>query len=162
MLDFLVPRDWEALLPRLNRLANAHPQNAQLAFCYGAALYHSELAKGPEGSLDHSQAILEKSVSLQPNFPKARLELGGLYAARKKNQEAVEQYLEVIREDPSSDIAHYRLGQLYREMNQMELAAQNLSQYQELSRLHQEELKRNRSAIKQFIVPQSARPSANN
>lgn len=162
VLDFLVPRDWEALLPRLNRLASAHPQNAQLAFCYGAALYHSELAKGPEGSLDHSQAILEKSVSLQPNFPKARLELGGLYAARKKNQEAVEQYLEVIREDPSSDIAHYRLGQLYREMNQMELAAQNLSQYQELSRLHQEELKRNRSAIKQFIVPQSARPSANN
>jgi len=159
VLDFVVPKDLDALLPRLSRLATAHPQSAQLAFCYGAAFYRSELAKGSEGNLDHSQAILEKSVSLQPNFPRARLELGGLYAAHKDNQKAVEQYLEVIHEDPKSDIAHYRLGQLYREMNKLDLATQELSQYQELSRLHQEELKRNRSGVKQFIISQSPRPS---
>jgi tetratricopeptide (TPR) repeat protein len=159
VLDFLVPKDWEALLPRLSHLASAHPQSAQLAFCYGAALYRSQLAKGSEGTLEHAQAILEKSVSLQPNFPKARLELGGLYAARGDNQKAVAQYLEVIREDPKSDIAHYRLGLLYREMNKLNLATQELSQYQGLARLHQEELKRNRSAVKQFVVSQSARPS---
>ena len=159
VLAFLVPKDWDGLLPRLSRLANTDPQSAQLAFCYGAALSRSELAKGPDASLGTPQAILERAIALQPTFPEARLELGGLYAARNENQKAVEQYQEVIREDPKSDIAHYRLGLLYREMNKMDLAAQELSRYQELSRLHQEELKRSRSAIKQFIVSQSARPS---
>jgi hypothetical protein len=41
-------------------------------------------------------------------------------------------------------------------MNKMELATAELARYQELSRLHQEELQRSRSAIKQFILSQSA------
>jgi hypothetical protein len=64
--------------------------------------------------------------------------------------------LETIRQDPKSDIAHYRLGQVYRDMNKMELATKELTRYQELSRLHKEELQRSRSAIKQFILSQSA------
>ena len=46
MLSSLSPQDWENLLPRLSRLAAAHPQSADLAFCYGAALFRSEFAKG--------------------------------------------------------------------------------------------------------------------
>jgi lipopolysaccharide biosynthesis regulator YciM len=73
------------------------------------------------------------------------------------NQKAVDEYLEVIRLDPKSEVPHYRLGQLYREMNKLDLATSELTQYQELARLHQEELKRNRSTIQQFIVPQAAK-----
>ena len=56
------------------------------------------------------------------------------------------------RIEPKSDVAHYRLGQLYREMNKLELATMELTRYQELAHLHQEELKRNRSTIKQFVI----------
>lgn len=157
VLSFLAPKDWEELLPRLNRLATGHPQSAELAFCYGAGLFRSELAKGSAGALDRPQALLEKSVRLRSNFPEARLELGNLHAARKQNQKAVDEYLEAIRQDPKSDIAHYRLGQVYREMNKLELASQELARYQELSSLHQEELKRTRSAIKQFVLSQPAK-----
>ena len=159
VLSFLGPKDWDTLLPRLDRLQAAHPQAAELAFCYGAALFRSELAKGPKGTLDRAQTFLEKSVKLQPNFAAAHLELGGLYAAQKKEQKAVDQYLETVRQDPKSDIAHYRLGQVYREMNKLDLARQELARYQELSRQHKEELKRNRSAIQQFIVSQPAKSS---
>ena len=153
VLSSLGPNDWEDLLPRLDRLAGAHPQSAELAFCYGAALFRSEFAKGQKAALDRPQAFLEKAVGIRPDFPAAHLELGGLYAAGKLNQKAVDEYLEVIHEDPKSDIAHYRLGQLYREMNQVELATQELARYQELARLHQDELKRSRGKIKQFIIP---------
>ena len=153
VLSSLGPNDWEDLLPRLDRLAGAHPQSAELAFCYGAALFRSEFAKGQKAALDRPQAFLEKAVGIRPDFPAAHLELGGLYAAGKLNQKAVDEYLEVIHEDPKSDIAHYRLGQLYREMNQVELATQELARYQELARLHQDELKRSRGNIKQFIIP---------
>jgi len=159
VLSFLAPRDWEALLPRLGKLATSHPQSADLAFCYGAGLFRSELAKGSTGTLDQSEALLEKSVRLRPNFPEAHLELANLYAARKQNQKAVAEYLEAIRQDPKSDIAHYRLGQVYRAMNKMELASEELTRYQELYSLRQEELKRSRTAIKQFVLSQPAKPS---
>ncbi len=159
VLSFLVPKDWEVLLPRLSRLVTAHPQSAELAFCYGAGLFRSEFARGPAGALDRPQALLEKSVRWRPNFPEAHLELGNLYAALKQSQKAVDEYLEAIRQDPQSDSAHYRLGQVYREMNKLELASQELTRYQELSNLHQEELKRSRSAIKQFVLSQPARSS---
>ena len=71
----------------------------------------------------------------------------------------MDEYLEAIRQDPKSDIAHYRLGQVYRDMNKLDLATQELSRYQELSRLHQEELKESRSTIKQFVLSQGAKPS---
>ena len=159
VLSFLAPKDWEGLLPRLDRLEAAHPQNPELAFGYGAALFRLEVSKGQEGGLDRPQTFLERSVRLQPNFPEAHLELGGLYAARKQDQKAVVEYLESIRQDPKSDIAHYRLGQVYRDMNKLDLAKQELARYQELSRLHQEELKESRSAVKQFVLSQGAKPS---
>jgi tetratricopeptide (TPR) repeat protein len=155
VISFLAPKDWEGLLPRLDHLAAKHPQSAELAFCYGAALFRSELAQGPNGTLDRPQLFLEKSVRLRrPTFPEAHLELGSLYAARKQDQKAVDEYLAAIRQDPNSDIAHYRLGQVYREMNKLDLATQELARYQELARLHEDELKRNRSTIKQFVLSQ--------
>jgi tetratricopeptide (TPR) repeat protein len=154
VLSSLSPPDWEPILPRLSRLAAAHPQSADLAFCYGAALFRSEFAKGSKGDLDRPQTFLEQSVKLRPDFAAARIELAGLYAAEKQDQKAVDQYLEAIREDPKSDIPHYRLGQIYRQMNKLDLATAELARYQELSRLHQEEIKRNRSAIQQFVLSQ--------
>jgi len=157
LLDSLPPNDWTPLLPRLDKLAKAHPQSAELAFCQGAALFRSEFAKGPGGSFDQAQALFEKSVRLKPDFPAAHLELGALYAAKKQNQKAVGEYLQVIRQDGKSEVPHYRLGQLYREMDKLDLAGKELSQYQELARAHQEQLKRNRSTIQQFIIPDSAK-----
>jgi tetratricopeptide (TPR) repeat protein len=158
VLSFVTPKDGEKLLPRLERLANAHPQSAELAFCYGAVLVHVEQAKGPQAALDRPQSLLEKAIRLRPDFPQAHLELGSLYAAGKQDPKAVHQYQEAIRQDPKSDVAHYRLGQVYRDMNKLDLATEELARYQELSRLHQEELKRSRSAIKQFVLSQSAKP----
>jgi tetratricopeptide (TPR) repeat protein len=160
VLSSLSPTDWEKILPRLSRLVAAHPQSPDLAFCYGAALFRSEFAKGPKGALDRPQMFLEKSVKLRPNFAAARVELAGLYSATKQDQKAVDEYLEAIREDPKSDIPHYRLGQIYRQMDKLDLATQELARYQELYRLHQEEIKRNRSAIQQFVLSQPAK--ANN
>jgi tetratricopeptide (TPR) repeat protein len=159
VLSFLAPKDWEGLLPRLESLAAAHPQNAELAFAYGAALFRLEVSKGQEGAFDRPQSFLEKSVQLQPYFPQAHLELGGVYAARKQDEKAVVEYLETIRQDPKSDVAHYRLGQVYRDMNKIDLATQELDRYQELSRQRQEELKESRSAVKQFVLSQGAKPS---
>lgn len=152
VLSSLSPADWAAILPRLSTLAAAHPQNADIAFYYGAALFRAEFAKGPEGHLDQARAFLQKAVKLRPDFAAARIELAGLFAAQKEDDKAVDEYIEAIREDPKADIPHYRLGQIYRQMNRLDLAGAELARYQELSRLHEEEIKRSRSAIQQFVL----------
>ena len=156
ILDSLPPNEWGALLPRLDKLAKAHPQSAELAFCQGAALFRSEIARGSGADFGQAHILLEKSVHLRPDLTPAHLELGSLYAAKKQTQKAVDEYLEVIREDDKSEVPHYRLGQLYREMNKLDLATAELSRYQELYRARQEQLKHNRSTIQQFIVPEPA------
>jgi tetratricopeptide (TPR) repeat protein len=152
VLSSLSPADWAAILPRLRKVAAGHPQNADIAFYYGAALFRAEFAKGPDGHLDQARAFLEKAVKLRTDFATARIELAGLYAAQKEDQKAVEEYLEAIREDPKANIPHYRLGQIYRQMNKLDLATAELARYQELSRLHEEEIKRSRSAVQQFVL----------
>jgi tetratricopeptide (TPR) repeat protein len=154
ILDSLPPNDWGMFLARLDKLAKAHPQSAELAFCHGAALFRSEVAKGSMAVFDQAQVLLEKAVRLRPDFPPAHLELGALYAAKKQTQKAVDEYLEVIHQDDKSEVPHYRLGQLYREMNKLDLATAELARYQELYRARQEQLKHTRSTIQQFIVPE--------
>jgi hypothetical protein len=56
-------------------------------------------------------------------------------------------------------MAFYRLGQTYRNLNQLELAQQQLSRYEELVRSRREQMARSRSAIKQFVLAQSVRES---
>jgi tetratricopeptide (TPR) repeat protein len=156
VLSALSPNDWEAILPRLGRLVKAHPENVDLTFYYGAALFRSEFAKGST-DFAQPQMLLEKSIKLRANFAAARIELGGLYAAQKQDAKAVEEYLEATLEDPKSEVPHYKLGQIYRQMNKLDLATTELARYQELSRLHQEEIKHNRSAIQQFVLAQPAK-----
>jgi tetratricopeptide (TPR) repeat protein len=156
VLSALSPNDWQAILPRLGRLVTTHPQNADLNFYYGAALFRSQFAKGST-DFAQPQSLLEKALKLRPNFASARVELAGLYAAQKLDAKAVEEFLEAAREDPKSEIPHYKLGQIYRRMNKLDLATAELTRYQELSRLHQEEIKRNRSAIQQFVLAAPAK-----
>jgi hypothetical protein len=42
-------------------------------------------------------------------------------------------------------------------MNKLDLATAELARYQELSRLHEEEIKRSRSAIQQFVLAAPAK-----
>ena len=92
---------------------------------------------------------------MKSNFSEAHLALGNLYMARKQNQKAVNEFLEAIRLNPQSEIAFYRLGQTYRNLEQLELAQQQLARYAELVRNRRKQMAQSRSAIKQFILAQS-------
>ena len=153
----LSPAEIEALLPRLQRFSELHPQSAEAQFCYGLALLNQALASNHPERLDTAQTLLLRAIHLKPGLAEAHLALGNLYVARKDNQRAVDAFLETIRLDPHSEMAFYRLGQTYRNLNQLELAQQQLSRYEELVRSRREQMARSRSAIKQFVLAQSAR-----
>jgi len=153
---FVLVAEWEKIQPRLKRIAEQFPGNAQALFCYGAAVFrHSVVSERGEG-FELAQALLEKALQLDPKLPAAHLELATLYAQRNLNKHAVASFLEAIRLDPDSETAHYRLAQTYRNLNQLERAERELDLYGKLSRNHREQLAQTRSAIRQFVLAHSA------
>jgi Tfp pilus assembly protein PilF len=95
---------------------------------------------------------------LSPKLVVGHVELGTLYAQRRENNKAVASFLEAIRLDPNSEMAHYRLAHAYRDLNQLTLAEQELDAYRKLSRSHGNETAQTRSAIRQFVLAKPAPP----
>jgi tetratricopeptide (TPR) repeat protein len=154
---FVVAAQWGKIQPRLQRLADLYPENSQVAFCYGAALLHQAMTSNRAEFLDRSLSFLETAVGLNPRLAPAHLELGNLYVQRKQNNNAVASFREAIRLDPNSEMAHYKLAQIYRDLNQLALAEQELRLYQKLAQNHRDQVARTRSTIRQFVL---AKPSA--
>ena len=155
--QFVLTSEWGKIQPRLQRLAERYPENSQIVLCYGAALVHEAMTSGPADSLDGAQSLLEKAVRLNPRLALAHLELGNVYAERKQDSNAIASFREAIRLDSNSEMAHYKLAQIYRNMNNLDLAGQELILYQKLSRSHRDQMAQTRSTIRQFVL---AKPGA--
>jgi tetratricopeptide (TPR) repeat protein len=155
--QFVVAAEWGKIQPRLRRLAERYPENSQVVFCYGAALLHQAVSSDRTDGLDRAQSLLEKAVRLNRRLVLAHLELGNLFAHRKQYSNAIVSFREAIRLDPDSEVAHYKLAQIYRDLNELALAEQQLRLYQKLSQNHRDQMAQTRSTIRQFVL---ARPSA--
>ncbi len=153
--SFLAPAEAARVLPRVKRLAGLYPQSAQPQYCYGVLLLRYGQTNAEPENLRLAQPLLERAIELKPDFADAHLELGNLHVAQGENEKAVAEFSEVVRINPRSEMAHYRLGQTYRNLNQLERAEKELAQYTELTRNRRELMARSRAAIKQFILVQS-------
>jgi len=157
---FVVVSAWEKVEPRLRHLAERFPENPQAVFCYAAALFRQSVAPNHSDGLDLAQSLLEKVARLNPQLALARLELGALYAQRMQTEKAAASFLDAIRFDPNSEMGHYKLGQIYRDLNQLTLAERELDLYRKLERNHRDQMARNRSAIRQFVLAKPGYDSA--
>jgi len=154
--SFLAPAESAKVLPRLKHLSERYPQSAPIQHCYGVLLLRQGQANAQPENLQLAQEFLRRAIELKPDFADAHLELGNLLAARKEDGKAVAEYREAVRLNPRSEMAHYRLGQTYRNLGQLDLAEKELAQYTELTRNRHELMARSRAAIKQFVLAQSA------
>ena len=139
----------------MKHLAEFYPQTAQAQYCYGVLLLRYGQANAQPENLRLAQPLLERAIELKPDFADAHLELGNLHVAQRENEKAVAEFSEVVRINPRSEMAHYRLGQTYRNLNQLDRAEKELAQYTELTRNRRELMARSRAAIKQFVLAQS-------
>lgn len=151
----LSPTQWEQFIPQLKQLAKTYPAQAEAQFCYGATLLRVGLALGKGDLLAESESALTTAVRLKPGFAEAHLELGSLFAARKQEENALQEFLEAVRLDPNSVTGHYRLGQTYRNQGRLELAQKALSRYAQLTRSRNERVTQSRQAARQFIITES-------
>ena len=123
----------------------------QNQFEEAAKEFQAELANVP----DHAQALafladcdmqlnrsgeamplIEKAIRIDPNVPRAHLDLGILYADAGRREEAIREFKTAARLSPDDPNPHWRLARLYQTMGNK--AGANI-EFQKTSNLHKQE-----------------------
>ncbi len=139
-------------LERLERFAKLQPDNAWASYYYAINLW--KLRKNPEdtATLLHVQALLEKALRLQPGMSEAYFQLGLVLSEKQDVTGAIHAYQKAIEADPRMEAAHYQLSQNYRKLGETEKAQSELDTYQQLKKISEQQIDRERSELQRFVV----------
>jgi tetratricopeptide (TPR) repeat protein len=132
---------------RFARFVRFHPENPLAHYYYALAL-----GKQPDNA--NATAIeseLKKAIELDPQRGGAYLELGILYSQRKDYPEAISAFQKAIEVTPLPAEAHYRLGQVYGHMGEVENASKEIELFKQISEQKKNEAERERHKIQQFV-----------
>jgi tetratricopeptide (TPR) repeat protein len=144
---------------RLARFARLQPGNALANFYYAISLWKREKGSdNPEG-LKQVEALLEKSVAIDPKLDEAYLQLGVLHFAQGNFEQAIGDYKKAIDVNPLLGEAHRQLGLAFQRMGQKEQAAQEFQAYEQIEKAEAEEIDRQRRELRQFLIILKDHPS---
>jgi tetratricopeptide (TPR) repeat protein len=136
---------------RLERFARLHPENAQANYYYALGLWKQRENPEDPQIVAQVEALLKKSVQIDPNLGTGYLQLGVLYAERKDFPGAVSYYEKAVKASPQLEEAHYRLLQAYQRTGEKSKAEQELEIYKAITRKRDEEEEQERRESQQFV-----------
>jgi tetratricopeptide (TPR) repeat protein len=146
------PGQADEVIQRFRRFAELQPKDAHAPYYYAMSLWKGRRAQDTNVDFTQIEALLKKSVLLDPNFPEAHLQLANLYSDQKKYKEAIPEYQRALKQNSDLADAHYRLGQAYVHSGERDLAQEQLQMYQRLRTEHLAELDKQRAEIRQFVI----------
>jgi tetratricopeptide (TPR) repeat protein len=153
------PNQAAEVTDRFRRFAELRPKDADAKFDYAMSLWKGKRSETDLAYLSQVEALLKKSIALDPSSSQAHLQLGNLYSQLRKYDQAVPEYKEALRLSADIPDAHFRLGQAYVHLGQQELAGKEFEIHQQLYQRHLAEVDKQRSEIKQFVYSAKAAPA---
>lgn len=141
----------------LKRFASLQPENANANYLYALSLWKQPSSSQDARVVSQVEALLQKSMRLDPQFGPAYLQLGSVYSEKQDFPNALLTLKKASELDPNSEQAHYRLSQVYRHLGQTENAQREMHAYREAARQHQERMAREQHSKQVFVyAPQAA------
>jgi tetratricopeptide (TPR) repeat protein len=145
------PGQAEDVIARFRRFSELQPANAKAQYYYAMSLWKGKRAEDTGLDLSQIEALLKKSLALDPNSAEAHLQLGNLYSDQTKFAEAIPEYETARKLDPDLADVRYRLGQAYVRTGKKDLAQEEFAIYQKLREQHLADLDKQRAEIRQFV-----------
>jgi tetratricopeptide (TPR) repeat protein len=142
----------EGYVTALKRFAELQPDNALANYYYALALKKQRNGASDAASAAQIQALLKKSVELDPRLAEGFLQLGVLLSERGDFPQAIEEYNKAINANPQLEEPHYRLAQAYRRLGEQEEAQEQLKLYEQLSKQSKELAEHDRREMQQFVI----------
>jgi tetratricopeptide (TPR) repeat protein len=153
------PDQADEVIRRFRRFADLRPHDARAIFDYAIALWKGKRSDTTPAYLDRIEALLKKSIALDPSSSEAHLQLGNLYSQRGEYSEAVPKYQQALKLSPELPDAHFRLGQAYVRLGKQDLAQKEFQLHQQLYQRHLAEVDSQRSEVKQFVYSMQGTPA---
>ncbi len=154
------PNQAAEVIQRFRRFGELDPSNARAQYYYAMSLWKGKRAEDQDVDFHQIEALLKKSVALDPVFADAHLQLGNLYSAQNKYKDAIPEYVRARELNRDLADAYYRLGQAYVRTGQKDLAQEQFQIYQGIRQRHLADLDKQRADIQQFVLSSKDGPSA--
>ena len=145
------PGQAEDVIARFRRFSELQPSNAKAHYYYAMSLWKGKRAEDAGLDLSRIEALLKKSLALDPKSAESHLQLGNLYADQTRFADAIPEYETARKLDPDLADVRYRLGQAYVRTGKKELAQEEFAIYQKLREQHLADLDKQRAEIRQFV-----------
>jgi tetratricopeptide (TPR) repeat protein len=146
------PVQAQAVTERFARFVQMQPHNSQALYYYALCLWKGFRNQANPADLPKIKTLLMRSVAIDPAFADARLQLGILDAQLHQYPDAIEQYRQAIKLQPSLADAHYRLAEALVRSGKKDEAQK---EFQIFSKLHQQQMaesEKQRREIMEFML----------
>jgi Flp pilus assembly protein TadD len=97
----------------MKRFMQTNPDNALAYYYYAISLWKDTGGVGQGSDLAEVEALLRKSISLDPRSADAHLQLGIVLHNQHRDAEAIPQFQAAVQLKPDDPNPHYRLAQAY-------------------------------------------------
>jgi tetratricopeptide (TPR) repeat protein len=122
----------EGVTARLRYFAEREPENSLALFGYALVLWKETRGDNGQPNWEQAKSLLEKSVSLDPEFADGHFQLGILYAEQERNADAIREFEKAIAIEPNLASAHYHLGQTHMRAKDVKRAKEEFETYEQL------------------------------
>jgi len=154
------PEQVNDVIERFHKFAEIQPRNAQAHYYYAMSLWKGKRAQDPNLDLSQIQALLKKSVTLDPKLAEAHLQLGNVYSDQNKYADAIPEYLTALKLNPDLADGYYRLGQAYVRTGEKDHAQEQFQIYQKVRTQRMADLDKQRAEVRQFVYSAKNGPAA--
>ena len=145
------PAQANEVIERFRRFTELQPTSGKAWYYYALSLWKGKRAQDPDVDLTQVEALLKKSIALDPALAEAQLHLGNLYSDERNYAQAVPYYLKARELNPDLADVHYRLSQAYVHLGERDKAQDEIKVYQQLRAEHLSDLEKQRGEIRQFV-----------
>jgi tetratricopeptide (TPR) repeat protein len=137
---------------KLARFVQNQPRNALANYYFAMAVLKRNRESKSSADSQEVEALLKKSVAIDPKLGEAYLQLGILYAAQGASDRAIAAFNKAVEVTPGLGEAHYRLSQLYKRSGEKAKADQEIQLYKQVEKSEADEVERQRREIQQFVI----------
>ena len=145
------PGQAEDVIARFRRFSELQPSNAKAHYYYAMSLWKGKRAEDATLDFQQIEALLKRSLALDPQSAETHLQLGNLYSDQTKFAEAIPEYETARQLDPGLADVRYRLGQAYVRTGKKDQSQAEFAVYQKLREQKLADLDKQRAEIRQFV-----------
>jgi tetratricopeptide (TPR) repeat protein len=153
-IETAAPTPLPCVEARLARFAREHPENALANYFYAMAIWKQQGQPAGDSALQQIEALLKRSITIDPKCADAYLQLGILYFSQHQFDRAIASYKKAVEANPELGEAHYRLGVAYDRVGDSAEAKEEFQLHDEIEKRQSAVIEQQRREVKQFLVVQ--------